>query len=120
MKKKVLLSVFAAALVAAPAVSARDLEGHVGDAPIFKAPTEADLNNPNYIGELTDKGQDLYNKSFEKSTQDKFKAAKEDLVPKKDENGKVIPGQFVVKGNAKAPAKKPAGQKTLPKTHAVK
>ena len=38
---------------------------------------------------------------------------------KKDKDGNVIPGEFVVKGNAKAPAKKP-GQKALPKTSAAK
>ena len=42
------------------------------------------------------------------------------VEPKKDKDGKVIPGEFVVKGNAKAPAKKPAGQKALPKTSAAK
>ena len=119
MKKKVLLSVFAAALVAAPAVSAKELVGNQEDGAIFQPATPDQLNDKNFTGELTPAGKAAFDKSFKDSTEAKF--GKNNLVPKKDEKGNVIPGEFVVKGNAKAPAKAPAkGQKTLPKTHAVK
>ena len=118
MKKQVLLSVFAAALVAAPAVSAKEVAGNQEDGAIFQPATPDQLNDPKFTGELTPAGKAQLNKSFEDSTKAKFG---KNLEPKKDKDGKVIPGEFVVKGNAKAPAKAPAkGQKTLPKTHAVK
>ena len=122
MKKKVLLSVFAAALVAAPAVSARELVANQEDGPIFQPATPDQLNDKNFTGELTPAGKAAFDKSFEDSTKAKYGKT---LEPKKDKDGKVIPGEFVVKGNAAAnkamQAKKPAaGHKALPKTSAAK
>ncbi len=115
MKKKVLLSVFAASLFAAApaALAVESVSNHNGTEAgpgYFFGPGENELG--------AGAAADLV-KSQEASTKAKF--GKDNLVPKKDANGNVIPGEFVVKGNAKAPAKAPAkGQKTLPKTHAVK
>ena len=119
MKKKVLLSVFAAALVAAPAVSAKEVVGNQEEGPIFQPATPDQLNDKNFTGELTPAGTAQFDQSFKDSTKAKFG---KDLEPKKGPDGKVLPDEFVVKGKAadkkaKAPAK---GQKTLPKTHAVK
>ena len=116
--KKSLLSVLASGLVVtavAPVALAQN-EGEHRDAttPI----TGKDVFGPN-ANELTQYGKDGLNNVDYKTTPADFKKAGEKLVPKKDADGKVIPGEFVVEGKAKAPAAK-AGQKTLPKTHAVK
>ena len=114
MKKKVLLSVFAASLfAAAPAALAVDSStthnGEEAQPGYFFGPNEKELG-PGVAVDLV--------KDQEASTKAKFG---KDLEPKKGPDGKVLPGEFVVKGKAKAPAKAPAkGQKTLPKTHAVK
>ena len=113
MKKKVLLSVFAAALFASPAALATN-NGEVPN-PGSEA-TPGDFFDAN--GDLTQGAKDGLNNVLEGKTKDRY--GKNNLEPKKDKDGKVIPGEFVVKGNAKAPAKKPAGQKALPKTSAAK
>ena len=113
MKKKVLLSVFAASLFAAgPAALAVDSStthnGTEAQPGYYFGPNEKELG-PGVAADLV--------KDQEASTKAKF--GKDNVVPKKDKDGNVIPGEFVVKGNAKAPAKKP-GQKALPKTSAAK
>ena len=118
MKKKVLLSVFAAALFASPVALAQNEGQHNSKDDNATSLTGADVFGPN-ANELTQYGKDGLNNVDYKTTPAKFNKAGEKLVPKKDANGKVIPGEFVVEGKAKAPAAK-AGQKTLPKTHAVK
>lgn len=79
---------------------------------------------------LTPAAKEGLNNVDAETTKAKIEAAGQTVEPKKDENGKVIPGEFVVKGAAKAEenkdakkdAKAPAaaGQKALPKTSAVK
>ena len=118
MKKKVLLSVFAAALFAAPTALATNTGQHNSADDNATSLTGADVFGPN-ANELTQYAKDGLNNVDAGSTKDKFKAAGEDLVklPGKDE--------YLVKGAAKkdmaakAGAKKPAG-KVLPKTSAAK
>lgn len=117
MKKKVLLSVFAASLFAA-APAALATNGEVNHEGGEATPgTFFDAN-----GDLTQGAKDGLNNVAMDATKGNFKAAGEKLVPKKGPDGKVLPGEFVVEG--KAPAKKAmapkAGQKALPKTSAVK
>ena len=126
MKKKVLLSVFAAALFASPAALANNDGQHysVDDNKVSLTGDDVFGKEP---AELTQYAKDGLNNVDADTTKAKFNAAGEKLVPKKDANGKVIPGQFVVEGKAKAAAKKmapkagvkPAG-KVLPKTSAAK
>ena len=119
MKKKVLLSVFAASVfAAAPAALAVDSStthnGTDAKPGYFFGPNEKELG-PGVAADLV--------KDQEASTKAKF--GKDNLVPKKDENGNVIPGEFVVKGNAAAKKAMPAkagkaGHRALPKTSAAK
>ncbi|WP_448904931.1 hypothetical protein [Gemella sp.] len=127
MKKQVLLSVFAAALFAAPVASANNTGSQFD--PSNKQPlVGGDLFTNDHDG-LTQYAKNGLNNDDAASTAAKHKAAGEKLVPKKDANGKVIPGEFVVEGKAKDAAKKPmapkAGSKApagkvLPKTSAAK
>ena len=133
MKKVLLSSVVALSVFAASPVFANNTGQH----------NSADDNATSLKGEdlfsnekdgLTQYGKDGLNNVDAESTKDKFKAAGETVEPKLDENGKAIPGEFVVKGAPKADAKKAdakdakdakkapaaAGQKALPKTSAVK
>lgn len=124
MKKQVLLSVFAASLFAAPVALANN-NGAVYNEGGFATGPEFFTNNE---GGLTQAAKDGLNNVDADSTKAKFNAAGEKLVPKKDANGKVIPGQFVVEGKAKAAANKAmapkagakAAGKVLPKTSAAK
>ena len=127
MKKQVLLSVFAAALFAAPVASANNTGSQFD--PSNKQPlVGGDLFTNDYDG-LTQYAKNGLNNDDAASTAAKFKKAGEKLVPKKDANGNVIPGEFVVEGKAKDAAKKPAmapkagakaAGKVLPKTSAAK
>mgnify|MGYP000871907470 CR=1 FL=1 len=118
MKKQVLLSVFAAALFAAPTALATNTGQHNSADDNATSLKGADLFTNDKDG-LTQYGKDGLNNVDAGSTKAKFKAAGEDLVklPGKDE--------YLVKGAAKkamaakAGAKKPAG-KVLPKTSAAK
>ena len=104
MKKKVLLSVFAASLFAAPAaLAAQNLpEGTV-------APGPTHFENEKYTEVGT---KDNHDNDFKLTD-----------VTQKEVNDKLT-AQSVAKTKAandkKAPAKKPAGQRALPKTSAVK
>lgn len=136
MKKVLLSSVAALAVfaVAAPAF-ANDGQGHTGSLDNKTEVTGSDFFTNNEGG-LTQAAKDGLNNVDSETTKDKIKAAGETVEPKLDENGKPIPGEFVVKGaakDAKADAKKVddkkadtkassavAGQKALPKTSAVK
>ena len=104
MKKKVLLSVFAASLfAAAPAALAQEVSA------------------PNGVtGTSKDNSHDL---TFDQVTPEPFNAAQVDTSKAKTgkANNAVVDKDGVLREKGKtAPAKKPAGQKTLPKTHAVK
>ena len=109
MKKQVLLSVFAASLFAAPVALAN---GELGaNRTTNEAGFFADTTKPATVAEIkAENDKDLGNKS-EKWTRDANKLAKGETL-------KVDKGQAADK--AMAPAKKPAGQKALPKTSAVK
>lgn len=123
MKKKVLLSVFAAALFASPVALAQN-EGVHNSADDNATSLEGkDVFGPN-ANELTQYGKDGLNNVDSATTKAKFKAAGEDLVK--------LPGKdnYLVKGASKATAAKkapmapkagakPAG-KVLPKTSAAK
>ncbi len=125
--KKVLLSSVAALAVFAAA------------APVFAENEGAQFGNENAPvifdkdGNLTPEGKAGLDNVDAETTKAKIEAAGETVKPKLDENGKPIPGEFVVEGAAKADkadenkdakkdAKAPAaaGQKALPKTSAVK
>ena len=136
MKKVLLSSVVALAVFAAAAPAfANDGQGHTGSLDNKTEVTGSDFFTNNEGG-LTQAAKDGLNNVDSETTKDKIKAAGETVEPKLDENGKPIPGEFVVKGaakDAKADAKKVddkkadtkassavAGQKALPKTSAVK
>ena len=121
MKKQVLLSVFAAALFAAPTALATNTGQHNSADDNATSLTGADVFGPN-ANELTQYAKDGLNNVDAGSTKDKFKAAGENLskLPGKD--------NYLVTGKAKDAAKKamakpgmakPAG-KVLPKTSAAK
>lgn len=136
MKKVLLSSVVALSLFAAAAPVFANNQGyvHTGDLDNQK-PVEGkdffvdDATKP-FSPELTDKAKEGLNNVDADSTKAKFNENGEKLVPKKDANGNVIPGEFVVEGSAKEAKKEAkkeegkapaaAGQKTLPKTSAVK
>ena len=132
MKKVLLSSVVALSLFAAAATVFANNQGyvHTGDLDNQK-PVEGkdffvdDATKP-FSPELTDKAKEGLNNVDADSTKAKFNENGEKLVPKKDANGNVIPGEFVVEGSAKEAKKEEgkapaaAGQKTLPKTSAVK
>lgn len=137
--KKVLLSSVAALAVftAAAPVFADNTGQHNSADDNATSLTGADVFTGDEYG-LTQYGKDGLNNVDAESTKDKFKAAGETVEPKLDENGKAIPGEFVVKDAPKADAKADvkadkkadakdakkaaaaAGQKALPKTSAVK
>ena len=129
MKKVLLSSVAALAVFAAAPVFANDGHVHTGS---LDNKTEA--TGPGFFtdneGGLTQEAKNGLNNVDAESTEAKFNENGEKLVPKKDANGNVIPGEFVVEGSAKEAKKEAkkeegkapaaAGQKTLPKTSAVK
>ena len=137
MKKVLLSSVAALAVFAAAAPAfANDGQDHTGSLDNKTEVTSSDFFTNNEGG-LTQPAKKGLNNGDSETTKDKIKAAGETVEPKLDENGKPIPGEFVVKGaakDAKADAKKDdakapaatkasaaaAGQKALPKTSAVK
>lgn len=130
MKKVLLSSVAALAVFTAVApVFANDGYVHTGSLDNKSEVTGSDFFT-NDEGGLTQAAKDGLNNVDADSTKDKFKAAGETVEPKLDENGKAIPGEFVVKDAPKADAKDAkkadkkapaaAGQKALPKTSAVK
>ena len=121
MKKKVLLSVFAAALFASPVALAQNEGQHNSKDDNATSLTGADVFGKE-PAELTQYAKDGLNNVDAGSTKDKFKAAGENLskLPGKD--------NYLVTGKAKDAAKKamapkagakPAG-KVLPKTSAAK
>ena len=119
MKKKVLLSVFAASLFAAPvALAADDFQ------PVAPGPKHFENAKFNTSGEdfkLTDVTQGEVNGKLTDSSKAKTsKANGQDVVDYKD---RVEEGKLVGKGKAaanKAMAPKAAAGKVLPKTSAVK
>lgn len=126
MKKVLLSSVVALSLFAAAAPAfANDGQDHTGS-----LDNKTEVTGPEFFtnneGGLTQKAKDGLNNVDAESTEAKFNENGEKLVPKKDANGNVIPGEFVVEGSAKEAKKEEgkapaaAGQKTLPKTSAVK
>lgn len=130
MKKVLLSSVVALSLFAAAAPAfANDGQDHTGS-----LDNKTEVTGPEFFtnneGGLTQKAKDGLNNVDAESTEAKFNENGEKLVPKKDANGNVIPGEFVVEGSAKEAKKEAkkeegkapaaAGQKTLPKTSAVK
>ena len=130
MKKVLLSSVAALAVFAASPVFANNTGQHYSADDNATSLTGADMFTNDKDG-LTQYNKDGLNNVDADSTKDKFKAAGEELKPVP---GK--PGEFVVEGSAKAgkagkaeemkEAKKEgkapaaAGQKSLPKTSAVK
>lgn len=134
MKKVLLSSVAALAVFAAAAPAfANDGQGHTGSLD-NKTEVTGEQFFTNNEGGLTQAAKDGLNNVDAETTKAKIEAAGETVKPKLDENGKPIPGEFVVEGaakanakanakaDAKADAKAPAaaGQKALPKTSAVK
>lgn len=126
MKKVLLSSVAALAVFAAAAPAfANDGQGHTGSLD-NKTEVTGEQFFTNNEGGLTQAAKDGLNNVDAETTKAKIEAAGETVKPKLDENGKPIPGEFVVEGAAKADAKKDvkapaaAGQKSLPKTSAVK
>ena len=138
MKKVLLSSVAALAVFAAAApVFANDGKVHTGSLDNKTEVTGKDFFSNETDG-LTQAAKDGLNNVDAESTKGKIEAAGETVKPKLDENGKPIPGEFVVEGAAKADAKADAkteenkdakkdakapaaaGQKALPKTSAVK
>ena len=134
MKK--LLTVFTAAglLVAggssALAVNGNDyVEGltkHSPDANLL-LPGDSNPANPNGVGGLTGDAMKGIDNHLKAKTEAQFPANGEKLTPKRDKDGKIIPGEFVVTGKpaTKATAAKKAGAtrtagKVLPKTSAAK
>ena len=111
MKKKVLLSVFAASLFAAPVALANGDGLGLGATPKFEEnPVYVDdINTPATAAQIKDYNDKDLGRKAEQWTRGANKLAK-------GENLKVDKGEA-----AKAEkANKPAGQRTLPKTHAVK
>ena len=126
MKKVLLSSVAALAVFAAAApVFANDGHVHTGSLDNQEVVKGEQFFTDNEGG-LTQAAKDGLNNVDAESTEAKFNENGEKLVPKKDANGNVIPGEFVVEGSAKEAKKEEgkapaaAGQKTLPKTSAVK
>lgn len=136
MKKVLLSSVAALAVFAAAAPAfANDGQDHTGSLDNYTEVTGEQFFTNNEGG-LTQAAKDGLNNVDAETTKAKIEAAGETVKPKLDENGKPIPGEFVVEGAAKAAkadkkddAKAPAatkasaaaaGQKALPKTSAVK
>ena len=128
MKK--LLTVFTAAglLVAggssALAVNGNDyVDGLTKNSPDANLLLPGDSNpaNPNGVGGLTGDAMKGINNHLKGKTEAQFPANGEKLTPKRDKDGKIIPGEFVVTGK---PAAKKAGAnkgvRALPKTSAVK
>lgn len=123
MKKVLLSSVAALAVFAAATPVFANNQGQNYEDPATELKS-SDLFDGSETG-LTQKAKDGLNNVDADSTKDKFKAAGEELKPVP---GK--PGEFVVEGSAKEAAKEAkkeegkapaaAGQKTLPKTSAVK
>ena len=111
MKKKVLLSVFAASLFAAPVALAADELVNVPNVPGQDYVTNVENNSAKDLLELKESADKGLEEKAVKATE---KANGLKAVPTKDGYKLVGKGQA-----AKAPAAK-AGQKTLPKTHAVK
>ena len=112
MKKQVLLSVFAVSLfAAAPAALAQEVS----------APNGVTAKVDAVTGTSKDDSKDL---TFDQVTPEPFNKAQVDSSKAKTgkANNATVDKDGVVrgKGNAMAPAKKPAGQKALPKTSAVK
>ena len=140
MKKVLLSSVAALAVFAAATPVFANNQGyvHTGDLdnnkPVEGKDFFVDDASKEFSNELTPAAKNGLNNVDADSTKDKIKAAGETVKPKLDENGKPIPGEFVVEGAAKADAKAEenkdakkdakapaaAGQKALPKTSAVK
>ena len=144
MKKVLLSSVAALAVFAAATPVFANNQGyiHTGDLdnnkPVEGKDFFVDDASKEFSNELTPAAKNGLNNVDADSTKDKIKAAGETVKPKLDENGKPIPGEFVVEGAAKADAKADAkteenkdakkdakapaaaGQKALPKTSAVK
>ena len=128
MKKVLLSSVAALAIFAASPVFANNTGQHYSADDNAKSLTGEDMFTNDKDG-LTQYNKDGLNNVDADSTKDKFKAAGEELKPVP---GK--PGEFVVEGSAKEAGKEAAkeakkeegkapaaaGQKTLPKTSAVK
>ena len=128
MKKVLLSSVAALAVFAASPVFANNTGQHYSADDNATSLTGADMFTNDKDG-LTQYNKDGLNNVDADSTKDKFKAAGEELKPVP---GK--PGEFVVEGSAKEAGKEAAkdakkeegkapaaaGQKTLPKTSAVK
>ena len=128
MKKVLLSSVAALAVFAASPVFANNTGQHNSADDNAKSLTGEDMFTNDKDG-LTQYNKDGLNNVDADSTKDKFKAAGEELKPVP---GK--PGEFVVEGSAKEAGKEAAkdakkeegkapaaaGQKTLPKTSAVK
>ena len=110
MKKKVLLSVFAASLFAAPVALAADEFQPVAPGPNHFENAKFDETGKEFT--LADVTQGEVNDKLTASSKAKTGKANNATV---DKDG-VVRG----KGKAMAPAKKPAGQKALPKTSAVK
>ena len=118
MKK--LLTVFTAAglLVAggssALAVNGNDyVEGltkHSPDANLL-LPGDSNPANPNGVGGLTGDAMKGIDNHLKAKTEAQFPANGEKLTPKRDKDGKIIPGEFVVTGKpaTKATAAKKAG-----------
>ena len=109
MKKKVLLSVFAASLFAAPAALADEVSAPNGVTAKVNAVT----------GTSKDDSKDL---TFDQVTPEPFNAAQVDSSKAKTgkANNAVVDKDGVLREKGKAmPAKKPAG-KVLPKTSAAK
>ena len=132
MKK--LLTVFTAAgLLVAGGSSALALNGegyageltkHSPDANLL-LPGDSNPANPNGVGGLTGEAVNGVNNHLKGTTEARFPQNGEKLTPKRDKDGKIIPGEFVVTGKPtakKAPAKAGAnkGVRALPKTSAVK
>ena len=112
MKKKVLLSVFAASLFAAPAALANGEGLGLGATPKYEeAPVYANTEVPATAAQIKDYNDKDLNRKSEEWT-------RKANPLQKGETLKVDKGQAADK--AMAPAKKPAGQKALPKTSAVK
>lgn len=125
--KKVLLSLVAALAVFAAAAPVFANDGHVHTGSLDNQEVvKGEQFFTDNEGGLTQAAKDGLNNVDAESTEAKFNENGEKLVPKKDANGNVIPGEFVVEGSAKEAKKEEgkapaaAGQKTLPKTSAVK
>lgn len=111
MKKKVLLSVFAASLFAAPAALAQEVS----------APNGVTASDNAVTGTSKDDSHDL---AFDQLTPAPFNKAQQDSSKAKTgkANNATVDKDGVLreKGKKMAPAMKPAAKKALPKTSAVK